>query len=162
MDKGKILVGESGGNYLIKMTGDVRVTLCTSLNQYINSIFKRNDVKSVLIDLRDTDGLDSTSLGLLAKLALYSERRYGVVPILFCTNESILKTLEVMALDELFDVICSDTADEAILRELPCEPDEGRAREDVLEAHRLLVEINPECEAEFIDLIRYLEDEVGV
>lgn len=162
MDKGKILVGEYDGNYLIRMTGDVRVTLCTSLNQYINSIFRRNDVQSVLVDLRDTDGLDSTSLGLLAKLALYSKERYNVVPVLFCTNESILKTLEVMALDELFEIICGDTADESILRELPCEPDERRAREDVLEAHRLLVKINPACEAEFIDLIKYLEDEVGV
>ncbi len=160
MNKGKILVGESEGNYLIKMAGDVRVTLCTSLNQYINTIFKASDVNSVLVDLRDVDGLDSTTLGLLAKLALSCQRMYQLTPLLFCTNEGVLKTLEVMALDEYFEVVRSHDASDTALEELPCSPDEERARQDVLEAHRLLIEINPDCEAEFIDLIQYLEDKV--
>ena len=160
MNKGKILVGESEGNYLIKMTGDVRVTLCTSLNQYINTIFKASDVSTVLVDLRDVEGLDSTTLGLLAKLALSCQRMYQLTPLLFCTNEGVLKTLEVMALDEYFEVIRSYDASDTALEELPCSPDEERARQDVLEAHKLLIEINPGCEAEFIDLIQYLEDKV--
>lgn len=160
MNKGKILVGESEDNYLIKMTGDVRVTLCTSLNQYINTIFKASGVNSVLVDLRDVEGLDSTTLGLLAKLALSCQRMYHVTPLLFCTNEGVLKTLEVMALDEYFEVIRSRDLTDMALEELPCSPDEERAREDVLEAHKLLVKINPDCEAEFIDLIQYLEDKV--
>ncbi len=160
MDKGKILVGSSQGNYLIKMTGDVRVTLCTSLNQYINTIFKESEVNSVLVDLRDAEGLDSTTLGLLAKLALSCRQMYDLTPMLFCTNKSILKTLEVMALDEYFEVIPSHDCADAALKELPCSPDEERARQDVLEAHKLLIEINPDCEADFIDLIQYLENKV--
>lgn len=160
MTKGKILVGDSDGDYLIKMTGDVRVTLCTSLNQYINTIFKDQRVKSVLLDLRNTDGLDSTTLGLLAKLALHCQRNYKLVPIIFCANESILKTLDVMGLDELFEMICGEPVEQANLSELPCSPGEERARQDVLEAHKLLIELNPKCEPEFIDLIRCLEAKV--
>ena len=160
--KGQILVGEHEANYLIKMVGDVRVTLCTSLNQYISTIFKRDSVDSVLIDLREAEGLDSTTLGLLAKLALHSKRKYGIVPLLFCTNEGILKTLNVMALAELFDIVSSANADEIPLSELPCNPDEERARLDVLEAHKLLIEINPGCEAEFLDLLSYLEDKASI
>ncbi|RLA41108.1 MAG: anti-sigma factor antagonist [Gammaproteobacteria bacterium] len=162
MDKGKILVGQCDGNYLIKMTGDVRVTLCASLNQYINTIFKQQSVQAVLVDLLDAEGLDSTTLGLLAKLALHSKRVYGIVPRLFCSDRSILKTLEVMALDELFEIIPKNVNAELSLRELGCCQDEERTRADVLEAHKLLVEINPKCEAEFIDLIRYLENEVSI
>ena len=162
MTNGKILVGESDGNYLIKMTGDVRVTLCTSLNQYINTIFKNQCVKSVLLDLRNADGLDSTTLGLLAKLALHCQRYYQLVPVVFCANESILKTLDVMGLDELFEMICGEPVVQPELSELPCSPDEKRARQDVLEAHKLLVELNPKCEAEFFDLIRCLEAEAAV
>lgn len=162
MEKGKILVGENDGRYLIRMTGDVRVTLCTSLNQYINTIFSKPGVASVLIDMRDIEGLDSTTLGLLAKLALACTEAYGLKPLLFCSNESILKTIEVMALDEYFEIIRSRDIDEIKVAELPCTPDEQRAREDVLEAHRLLIELNPRCEPDFIDLIRYLEDQVSV
>lgn len=165
MDKGKIFVGETNGNYLIRMSGDVRVTLCASLNHYVESIFRTRNVKSVLVDLLDTKGVDSTTLGLLTKLALLSKRHYGIVPLLFCDNPDILKTLEVMSLDELFNIIPEAPArDEQSgqLDELICDKsDEAEARRSVLEAHRLLVEVNPQCEPEFIDLIRYLEDEVS-
>ena len=165
MDKGKIFVGETNGNYLIRMSGDVRVTLCATLNHYVESIFGNHNVKSVLVDLLETEGVDSTTLGLLTKLALSSKRYYNIVPLLFCTNPGILKTLEVMSLDELFTIIheAPEKSDEAgLLEELPCDKsDEDEARRSVLEAHRLLVEVNPQCEPEFIDLIRYLEDEVS-
>ncbi len=165
MDKGKIFVGETNGNYLIRMSGDVRVTLCASLNHYVESIFGNHTVKSVLVDLLDTEGVDSTTLGLLTKLALSCTRHYDIKPLLFCTNPGILRTLEVMSLDELFTII-RDLPDGdsggGQLEELPCNKcDEDEARRSVLEAHRLLVEVNPECEPEFIDLIRYLEDEVS-
>jgi len=147
------------------MSGDVRVTLCASLNHYVESIFGDRNVKSVLVDLLETQGVDSTTLGLLTKLALLSKRYYGIVPLLFCDNPDILKTLEAMSLDELFTVIREAPAgsDKAgPLDELTCDKsDEAEARRSVLEAHRLLVEVNPQCEPEFIDLISYLEDEVS-
>ncbi len=165
MDKGKIFVGQTNGNYLIRMSGDVRVTLCASLNHYVESIFGHDNVTSVLVDLLETEGVDSTTLGLLTKLALSTKRHYGIVPILFCENPGILKTLEAMSLDELFTIIREGpptSNDAKALEELPCDDcDEAEARRSVLEAHRLLVEVNPQCEPEFIDLIRYLEDEVG-
>ncbi len=164
MDKGKILVGQSDGNYLVSMSGDVRVTLCASLNHYVESILGGCNVKSVLVDLLETEGVDSTTLGLLIKLALLSKRDYGIVPLLFCDNPGILKTLETMSLDELFTVIREPppvVGKAPKLEELVCDKsDEAEARRSVLEAHRLLVEVNPQCEPEFIDLIRYLEDEV--
>ncbi len=166
MAKGKIFVGESNGNYLIRMTGDVRVTLCASLNHYVESIFRSRDVKTVLVDLLETEGIDSTTLGLLTKLALSSKRYYNIVPILFCNNPGILKTLEVMSLDEYFTIICQVPEktghDKTDVVELPCDKaDEDEARRSVLEAHRLLVKVNPQCEPEFIDLIHYLEEEVS-
>ena len=161
MDKGRILVGETSGNFLVKMTGDVRVTLCASLNQYIESVFKQQTVRSVLVDLRETSCLDSTTLGLLAKLALYSKGRYGVTPILFCDDASILKMFEVMGLDELFDIVPGKIVDEPNLMALEPTADEEQARQHVLEAHKLLVKINPACQRDFFDLIRYLEEEAA-
>ena len=165
MNKGQIFVGEADGNYLIKMSGDVRVTLCASLNHYVERIFTNRHVKSVLVDLLETEGVDSTTLGLLTKLALSSKRHFGIDPLLFCDNPGILRTLDSMSLDELFTIIQQSSAESDAmggLDELPCDNcDEEEARRSVLEAHRLLVEINPQCEAEFIDLIRYLEDEVS-
>lgn len=163
MDKGKILVAECDGTYLIKMVGDVRVTLCASLNRYIDSIFSKGPgAREVLVDLLSAHGLDSTTLGLLVKLGLHCKRELGIRPVIFCQDVSLLRTLEVMALDELFEMIDSGIEECGALAELePVETSEEELRQQVLAAHRLLIEINPHCEAEFVDLIRSLEKSIN-
>lgn len=178
MESGKILISGSDGNYLIKLLGYVRLTLCTSLNLYIDGIFKAYQGASgvaprtvgrphnVLIDLYDTEGLDSTTLGLLAKLAIHCQREFKLKPLLFCANPGIIRELEVMAIDSYFQLVtgpCKESCDESsALQELPrTDADADVVRDQVLDAHKLLVELNPACERDFIDLIRTLEQEAS-
>ena len=88
MSTGKIFVADEQGNYLIKFIGDVRVTLCGSLNRYIDRIFGSSDVKKVVVDLLEADGLDSTTLGLMAKLGLHCRKEYAIDVQVFCQNPS--------------------------------------------------------------------------
>ena len=89
MSRGRILVAEDQGVYVIKLVGDVRMVLCASLNRYIESIFQRGDAKEVLVDALLASGVDSTTLGLLAKLAIHSNKHFNLKPKLFCTDEGI-------------------------------------------------------------------------
>lgn len=177
MEPGKILIAENDGNYLVKLVGYVRLTLCTSLNRYIDGIFKSSNgniaadganhvlANNVLIDLCDTEGLDSTTLGLLAKLALHCQREFKLKPLLFCANPGIVRELEVMAIDAYFDIVaspCDAGASSDMLQELPeAEAAPELVRDQVLDAHRLLVELNPACEKDFADLISTLEQEAS-
>ncbi len=163
MEKCKILVGAHDGVYLIRMEGDVRLTLCASLSRYIDGIFHDRHAKNVLVDLLGAKGVDSTTLGLLAKLALFSAKRFGIKPTLFCTDDTILRTLEAMSLDGLFVVINSRPPTTHIdMVEMHCnDAGEEEIRRQVLAAHKLLIKLNPECEHEFIDLIRTLEEQSG-
>ena len=45
MDNGKILVAEQDGIHIVKFLGDVRLTLCPTLDQYIDTIFENNYFK---------------------------------------------------------------------------------------------------------------------
>ena len=173
MEPGKILIAENAGNYLIKLVGYVRLTLCASLNRYIESIFTPVDgavsadrAKHVLIDLCETEGLDSTTLGLLAKLAIHCQSEFKLKPLLFCANPSIVRELEVMAIDGYFEIVASPADGECsephVLQELPEVDDKPEIiRDQVLDAHRLLVELNPDCEKDFADLIYTLEQEAS-
>jgi len=161
VEKCKILVGAHNGVYLIRMEGDVRLTLCASLSRYIDGIFHDRSAKNVLVDLLGAKGVDSTTLGLLAKLALFSAKHFGVKPTLFCTDDAILRTLEAMSLDGLFVVIKSrpPSSTQVDMVEMRCDDaGEEEIRRQVLAAHQLLIKLNPECEHEFIDLIRTLEE----
>ncbi len=160
MNAGKILVAEENGVYLLKLIGDVRMTLCASLNSYIETIFQRGNVVDVIVDLLEAEGVDSTALGLLAKLAIHSEKHYGIKPTVFCNNEGIYRTLVGMGLEDVFDIVQKSPELLENLQELhDINADVEHLRQQVLEAHRLLSLLNPKNQREFVDLIRSLEQQ---
>lgn len=158
MADGQILVSSNDGVYYLKLVGDVRVTLCTSLATYIETVFSRGDAREVVVDLTRAEGADSTTLGLLAKLALYCRDSFGLLPTLLCSDPDLLSILDAMGLNELYDIRNSEADHEVLLEELrQVVSDEEEIREKVLEAHRLLIALNPDNQKEFIDLIKELE-----
>jgi anti-anti-sigma factor len=158
VEAGKILVCQHDGTYVIKLVGDVRVTLCTTLNNYLETIFKGGNVSEVVVDMLDTDGVDSTTLGLLAKLAIHCNCNFNIKPTVFCPDDSLYHTLDIMGLDDVFDIVQNSFKTIEHFEELPTTSiDEREVRERVLEAHRLLSQLNEENKQEFVDLIHTLE-----
>lgn len=159
MSQGKILISDKSDNYLLKLVGDVRLTLGGTLNRYMEILFGNNQVKSVVVDMLDAEGVDSTTLGLIAKLGLHCRESYQMNVKLFCQNPSIIRTLECMGFDEIIDIFqqSPDEFDTELrsLEEVPAAVDE--VRRQVLEAHKLLLKLNPKNSAEFTDLINALE-----
>jgi len=88
VDLGRILVSQETGSYVIRLEGDVRVVLSATLNDYMNTIFKSKDISKIIIDMIETKGVDSTTLGLLAKLAIHSNANFNIRPIVFCPDET--------------------------------------------------------------------------
>lgn len=159
MSQGKILISDKADHYLIKLVGDVRLTLSGSLNRYMDVLFGNNNVQSVVVDMLDAKAVDSTTLGLIAKLGLHCREQYQMNVKLFCQNPSIIRTLECMSFDEIIDIF-QQSPDEfdAELRCLDAVTSEvDEVRQQVLEAHKLLIKLNPKNGAEFTDLINALE-----
>jgi len=161
MSRGKILVSQDASSYVIKLEGDVRVVLCASLNDYMSTIFKSNTISRIIVDMVETEGVDSTTLGLLAKLAIYSNEKFNIRPIVFCPDESLYETLIVMGLDDVFEIIKSKQSDLNNYEELPSASTSSAIdiKKHVLTAHQLLSSINEKNKNEFLDLISALEKE---
>ena len=159
MSQGQILISDKADHYLIKLVGDVRLTLSGSLNRYMDVLFGNNNVQSMVVDMLDAKAVDSTTLGLIAKLGLHCREQYQMNVKLFCQNPSIVRTLECMSFDEIIDIF-QQSPDEfdAELRCLDAVTSEvDEVRQQVLEAHKLLIKLNPKNGAEFTDLINALE-----
>lgn len=158
MTQGRILVGDHDGIYVLKFTGDVRVTLCATMDGFLRSLISRDDFRSVLVDLSETEGIDSTSLGLLAKLSLETQRRFDLVPTLVSTNPDITRILRTMGFDDIFHIVESPLTEIGQLGELPTlETDEEDVRQRVLDAHRTLMDLNEQNRESFRDLVSALE-----
>jgi anti-anti-sigma factor len=155
---GKILAAQHDGIYILKFVGDVRVNLCTAIDDYFEDMFADPGFESVVVNLCDAEGIDSTTLGLLAKLALRFKQQFGLKPAIYSDNAGINRLLGSMTFGKIFDIHeqnCADLENVAEISAVGC--DEETAREKVIEAHRVLMDISEENRERFRDLVAALE-----
>ena len=158
MQSGKILFAEQDGNYVLKFVGDVRLTLCSTLDHFLETMLDNQGFKAVIIDLTETDGIDSTSLGLIAKISVKMKQRHQLRPTIVSTNEDISRILLSMGFDKVFFLIQERATPQVPLSELsPMQESEQSVRQRVLDAHRVLMELNDSNRDSFRDLVRSLE-----
>ena len=161
---GKIFVAIEDQICVIKLVGDIRVTLCSSIDKYIEKIFaSKFPFKNIVIDLMEAETIDSTSLGLLAKMSLYAQQRFSIKPTIFTTNPSITKLLDSVGFAQIFNIETSfDSHLEAMKRkELKTSEssNEAKVREKVIEAHKILMSLNNENKEAFKELVNTLEND---
>ena len=158
MSEGKILAAHHDGAYVLRMEGDVRLTLCTTIEEYVQGMFEDPEFTSVWVDLCDAEGVDSTTLGLLAKLALNVDERFGFKPAIFSCNPGINRLLKSMGFQRLFELheeVCQNPED---ISEVPAvSGSEDTVKSKVVEAHRVLMGLNEENRERFHDLMAVLE-----
>ena len=153
-----MLAANEGGAYVLRFVGDVRLTLCASIEDYVEQMLDAPDFSSVWVDLCDAEGIDSTTLGQLAKLAIAVEQRYNFRPAIFCCDSGINRLLRSMGLDRLFEMHEKTCCATGFAQLLPMVPgSEDSVRERVLDAHRVLMGVSPENRARFSELVSTLE-----
>jgi hypothetical protein len=113
---------------------------------------------SVWVDLCEAEGIDSTTLGLLAKLAIEAKEKFGFTPAIYSCNTGINRLLKSMGFQRLFDLHEEMCATVEFGREIPMVPGTEQAvREKVVEAHRVLMDLSDDNKARFKDLMAALE-----
>jgi anti-anti-sigma factor len=158
MTRGRILAADHDGAYALKLVGDVRVNLCSSIDDYLEQMFTDPGFESVMVDLCEAEGIDSTTLGLLAKLALRARKDFGLKPVVYSCSSGINRLLRSMAFGRIFDIRDGISVDDEVIREIPSvseAPEEVRIK--VIEAHRVLMDISEENRERFQDLMVALE-----
>lgn len=155
---GKILYTEQDDVFVLKLTGEVRLTLCTALDTAISKLFAENKFSDVILDLTEVVSLDSTTLGLLAKLSILSMQNNEKVPTLETTNEDIIRLLDSMGIVDSFHIVEGRKEQWHDLKDLTTDVcSEAFVKEKVLEAHKILMDVNDNNKAAFKDLVRTLE-----
>lgn len=144
MSTGKIQFAEQNGSFVLKFVGEVRLTLCSALDSTIEKIFAALNFSAIIIDLTETQSIDSTTLGLL--------------PTLVTTNPDITRLLQSMGFDQVFNIVDRPIPCPECLSDLPPQDQsEDVVRDKVLEAHRILMGLNESNREAFHDLVSALE-----
>ncbi|KAB2935773.1 MAG: STAS domain-containing protein [Candidatus Contendobacter sp.] len=145
MESGAAFYVKQGNTYVLKLSGDVRYTMGCALGDFLNGLFARADYDDIVVDLTDAHSIDSTSLGLLARIANFSRQHFARKTTLLSTNPDVNQILDNLGFYEIFNIRDTGETISATLRQLaipdPCDKD--TLTRIVYEAHRTLSELNP-------------------
>ena len=157
--KGNILTTREGTTRYIKLTGRVTFSASSRFDTFIEQQADA-DVTDVVIDLNETEYVDSTILGLLAKVARHLIARRHCKPTILCGVEDINAVLDSMGFDAAF--VIEHRTDEAghTYEELPAvESGDAPQSGTLLQAHETLAELNDQNRETFQGTIDALKQE---
>lgn len=158
MSSGKILAADYKHMAMLKFVGDVRVLMSSTLDNYSQGLYRRGLLDAMVIDLSDTKGIDSTALGLLAKLAIQLRNRFNVTPTIVSPNPDITRILRSMNFDVIFKIVDTAISGASHYQELSQQLEsEDTVREKVIDAHLTLMTLSEENRLEFQDLVQSLK-----
>lgn len=158
MSSGHIYVAEQTGVYIIRLVGDVRLTLCLSFDQFIAAMFAEEKLKSVVFDLRTAEGIDSTTLGLMAKISIGAQQRGLSPPVVVANSPSIKRLLVSMGFEDILNLVSEQDLPNGEVQPLRENlDDEAAVKAKVLEAHEILMELSHPNHIKFRELVETLQ-----
>jgi len=171
MSEGHVTHAEKQGVHILRYFGKVDFTLAPGIQRFVDRLFD-DSISGMVFDLTCAQSLDSTNLGLMARV---NERLLEVGAansVIISGNEDIDVVLCSMGFDQTFDLVPSggpkvesprisvapDARVEAIEAELPSAND---LRQTMLEAHRALIRLSEAGRLEFEPVVQCLESDLA-
>jgi anti-anti-sigma factor len=160
MAVGKIQYAQFEGLYLLKFIGEIRLSLCAPLEGLSAEQIKDLHIKNVLVDLSEATLLDSTALGLLAKIALTVRAESGEVAGIICPDHDLKKLMLSMSLDKVFCFVEEpDAMQHPLIGFEMREETADQLRKRALAAHKVLSELSDSNRMTFQDVINALQSD---
>ncbi|MCH4248069.1 anti-anti-sigma factor GigB [Acinetobacter populi] len=160
MSIGRIEYASLNGTHIFKIIGEVRAQACISLDNLLNKIDQNSQIVGAIVDLTETTFIDSTVLGILAKLGIKLKQNHGIQAVMLSTNPDITTLANSMGLNQVF-VILNYCGNPNVCTKALVEDNISHAAmlKTVLEAHRTLMQLNENNQNMFEPLVKQLQKE---
>lgn len=160
----KFLAGEFEGNIFIKLIGNSTMRNSKTLEEYLNKILT-GEKKDIILDFEECNYMDSTMLGLIAKIALKIKKIWLQEIIAINLDNSILMSIKSTGIDKLLNLIEKNVINKKDSEELEeLENQDFDSKEEktqhILESHKTLVNLNEENKLIFQNVVNLLEKEI--
>jgi len=162
MAKAQVTHAECDGVHVLRYSGKVDYMSAPAIRRFLDDLLDRGNVTGLIFDLSEAEGLDSTNLGLLARVHERATRCKCNGSMIVSQNEDINCVLRSMGFEQIFDIVndpkaldtaCSDCID----AECPSSTDD--LRDTMIEAHRALMRLSEAGRVQFADVVACLESE---
>lgn len=161
MSEPKILYTKQGNIYIIKFVGDIRYTMAYALDEFLNKLFRDTDYNGILLDLTEVTCIDSTGLGLLAKVANFVRDRFETQTTLVSTNRDINHILNSVGFYEIFHICDEIPVKAETLQPIPNKNlSKSGLSKTLFDSHHTLSQLNSKNRETFKDVIGILRHKV--
>ena len=158
MADGRVLHASRDDVHVLRFIGDIRYTLSPSINRYLAEVFAAAVPAGFIIDLTETDSIDSTNLGLLVRLAQRMQALCGRRITIVSNRPDINSVLTSMAQDEVFDIVGDSKLEAGKEQSIPHqETDKERMASTLIDAHHALMDLSEHNRELFRDVVASLE-----
>lgn len=165
MPGGRVTHAESEGVHVLRYFGRVNYVLAPAIKQFADDLVNQGDVRGWVFDLTHAELLDSTNLGLLARLAVRSGAADPARSVIVSPSDDLNSVLRSMSFDQLFDIVTVAPPDESMQAggEDISGPAASRRElgETMLDAHRALMALSDSGRLEFEQVVAALEAELS-
>jgi anti-anti-sigma factor len=164
MNLGEIFYVISGERAFLKLVGNIRYPLSQRLSLAVGRMFAKARIRGVVVDLQQVEFIDSTCMGLLARVATHCLDLGCERPLIVSVHPEVNRLLHSMGFDQVFVLVedpatpTAGLANAAQLAGISTRPDPQL----VLDAHRALCEINEKNRNLFQNVIEQLESDAEV
>ena len=163
MAEGRVTYAQEDRWHVLRYFGRVDYTLAPALDRFVQSLFEDGSVKPFLFDLRQAQMVDSTHLGLLARIAervgWVTEERASSCPRARTSTTSSGASVSRMIFDLRSEPPASSRCDseELVTGDAPAH---GELLRTMLDAHRTLVSLDDRDRQRFQEVVSMLEAEM--
>lgn len=157
----------SDGMAVLRLEGPVRYTTARALRAFVDEALARDPLERLFVDLRATTYVDSTGLGLIARMGRLALSRSGRRAVIVSPDTDVLTVLRSAALSVLFVMMEEPPLElPTELEEIPLGATEKADRDGnlgrvILDAHRDLAALSSKNRDEYRDVIAALEAELA-
>lgn len=147
----------------VKLIGDVKYSYSNNFSNFIDHVFDNIENQDIIIDLTETKYIDSTNLGLLAKIARLQRKANNKKVTIICDQVNINDILESMGFDMVFILVKSCDCNKDSFQEVEDikNLDDRETATLMLDAHKELADVNDKNRQTFKDVITYLEEDLN-
>jgi anti-anti-sigma factor len=159
MSGGHVTHAAQEGVHVFRYFGAVNFTLAPGLQRFLQHLIHDGGVSALVFDLSAAESLDSTNLGLMARINEEVREAGAANSVIISNNEEIDAVLRSMGFDQTFEFYPAgrewpDASAEAVTSEAPSALELQRT---MLDAHRALVRLSEAGRIEFEQVVACLE-----
>jgi len=162
MTEGHVTHAEKQGVHVLRYFGTVNFMLAPGLQRFVDHLIQQGHISGLVFDLTAAESLDSTNLGLMARVNEQLRDAGAANSVILSSNEDIDTVLRSMGFDQTFDLMHSECCEDGSCTPIESEsPSANELRRTMLEAHHALVRMSEAGRLEFEPVVACLERDLN-